>query len=91
MNGFQFSFDEEKNYTLQKERNISFEEIIYLIEDGNIIDVLEHPNQGKYGGQKIFVLDINGYIWLVPFEEDEKILHLKTAFPSRKFSKLYNK
>ena len=57
MIGYQFIFDEKKNDKLKKERNISFEEIICLIEMGNVLDVLEHPNQAKYGGQKIFVLE----------------------------------
>lgn len=85
-----YTFSPEKNIKLIKERSISFEEIIAAIENNQIIDILEHPNQKKYGKQKIYVLNIKEYIYLVPFVEDiNKNIFLKTIIPSRKAKKKY--
>ena len=84
-----FEYNQDKNIKLKRERGVSFEEIICLISDGHVIEVLEHNNQDKYNGQSIFVIDIESYVWLVPFIEDDEKIFLKTAFPSRKHSKKY--
>ena len=65
MNGV--SIFSRKNLKLIQERNISFEDVIVAIEDDNILDVLEHPNQLKYAGKKMYVIAIKDYIYLVPF------------------------
>ena len=74
---------------MKKERGISFEEIVFHIERGDILDILEHPNKDKYLGQKIFVIDVEGYAYLVPFLETEDEVVLKTIIPSRKATKRY--
>jgi hypothetical protein len=84
-----FTYNQDKNIQLKSQRGISFEELIWLINHGHLIDILEHPNQDKYQGQSIFVIDVEEYIWLVPFVENEDEIFLKTAFPSRKHSKKY--
>jgi len=71
--------------------NISFEIILLQIEAGRILDILEHPNPEKYGGQKILVVEFEDYAFLVPFIEDENNIFLKTIIPSRKTSRLYLK
>ena len=48
-----FSWDPEKNEKLKAERNISFEEIVFYIERGQVLDILEHPNKKKYPTQFI--------------------------------------
>ena len=80
------SWSPEKNGVLKKTRGISFEEIILLIETGDILDVLD--NLG-HQGQSIYILAIEDYAVVVPFEETEDEIFLKTAFPSRKYTKLY--
>ncbi len=84
-----FEWDDVKNAKLKKERGISFEEIVFHIERGDILDILEHPNKDKYLGQKIFVIDVEGYAYLVPFLETEDEVVLKTIIPSRKATKRY--
>jgi len=79
-----FDWDPEKNLKLRVERGISFEEIVFHILAGDIVDVSEHPDQSKYPGQKIFKLLIDGYIFLVPFVENEEMIFLKTIIPSIK-------
>jgi hypothetical protein len=86
-----FSWNEEKNELLKEERQISFEDVVFYIEQGFLLDVLEHPNQERYKGQKIFVVEIEGYAYLVPFIEDEREIFLKTIIPSRKATRKYLK
>lgn len=86
-----FSWNEDKNELLKEERQISFEDVVFYIEQGFLLDVLEHPNQEKYQGQKIFVVEIDEYAYLVPFVEDEREIFLKTIIPSRKATRKYLK
>ncbi len=86
-----FNWNEEKNKTLKGERHICFEEIIILIEQGSIIEIYEHPDKKNYPEQKIYAIEINQYIYLVPFIETEKEIFLKTIIPSRKATKKYLK
>ena len=80
------NWDPQKNEILKKERGISFEEIAYLIEAGQIIGIEENPGRPN---QKIYVLEINNYAIIVPYVENDSEIFLKTAFPSRKYSKRY--
>ena len=79
----------DKNLWLRKERNISFEEVLFYIEKGWLLDVLEHPNTKKYSGQKLFVVNIRNYVYIVPFIETDDEIFLKTIIPSRKATKKY--
>lgn len=84
-----FDWDEEKNQQLKVERDVSFEEIISAIEENRLLDIVDHPNKEKYKNQKIFIVEINNYVYLVPFVEDEEKVFLKTIFPSRGATKKY--
>jgi uncharacterized DUF497 family protein len=80
-------WDEDKNKWLMRERGISFQGIADIILRGEYIDILENPSRPN---QDIFIIRIHGYTWVVPFVIDEnEILYLITAFPSRKFHKRY--
>jgi hypothetical protein len=79
----------EKNDFLKAERNISFEEVVINILLGGEVDIYEHPNQERYSGQKISVVLIEDYAYLVPFVENETEIFLKTIIPSRKATKQY--
>jgi hypothetical protein len=85
----EYEYNAEKNSKLKSERGISFEEIIYYIENGHLLDVIEHPNQDKYASQHFYVIDVDGYVHLVPFVRTERSIFLKTIFPSRKHTKTY--
>ena len=76
----------EKNKILMAERGICFEEIAYLIEAGKILAVEENPG---HPNQKIYILEMEGCAVIVPFVETENEIFLKTAFPSRKYTKQY--
>ena len=79
----------EKNEKLIRERGVCFEEVVLVIEKEKVLDVVGHPNAGKYGGQKMYVVELNNYVYLVPFVEDKETVFLKTIIPSRKATKKY--
>jgi len=62
---------------------------VFHIERGHVLDILEHPNQERYRGQRIFVVRREDYVYLIPFVEDETSVFLKTIIPSRKATKQY--
>lgn len=84
-----FAWDDDKNAKLKAERGIGFEDIVFHIERGDLLDVLAHPNPERYAGQRIFVVRRDDYVYLVPFVEDEHTVFLKTIMPSRKATKQY--
>jgi hypothetical protein len=84
-----FRWNVEKNETLTSERGISFESIVVAIESGGVLDILAHPNQSKYPGQRVLVVSSDNYAYLVPFVEEEDYFFLKTVIPSRKATRDY--
>jgi uncharacterized DUF497 family protein len=84
-----YSWNHRKNERLKVERNVSFEEVVFHIERGQLLDVVEHHDQEKYKGQRIFIVNINDYAYLVPFVETEREVFLKTIIPSRKATRKY--
>jgi uncharacterized DUF497 family protein len=84
-----YNWNFKKNQLLLKERGISFERIIFEISLGNELDVVLHPNQDKYPGQMISMVEVDGYVYAVPFVESDTEIFLKTIIPSRKATKQY--
>lgn len=84
-----FDWDNAKNAKLRAERRIGFEDVVFHIERGDLLDILEHPNPERYAGQRIFVVRRENYVYLVPFVEDEHTVFLKTIIPSRKATRQY--
>ena len=84
-----FAWDDDKNAKLKAGRRIGFDDIVFHIERGDLLDILEHPNPDRYAGQRIFVVRREDYVYLVPFVEDEQTVFLKTIIPSRKATKQY--
>lgn len=74
----------EKSLSLKVERGVSFEEVISAISQGGLLRVMNHPKQVKYGHQKILVVRIRDYAYLVPYAESEDEMFLKSIMPSRK-------
>ena len=84
-----FRWNTEKNELLAKTRGITFEEIVHKISSGSKVIETDHPNKRKYPNQKIMIVDIEGYAYLVPFVMDKNEYFLKTIIPSRKATKKY--
>ncbi len=80
---------EEKNTLLKKTRNVCFEDVENVIINDEILDILPHHNSEKYPNQKLFVLRIAGYVYYVPFVEDDEKIFLKNIIPSRKLKMKY--
>ena len=94
MKGYRWDLD--KNELLKEERAISFEEVLLAIERGDLLDIVEHPNRSKYPSQRMFVVLIRHYVYLVQFVlvqfvENNREIFLKTIIPSRKATRDYLK
>jgi len=85
----QINWNEEKNQLLQIQRGINFEMVLEKLLKGEILERKSHPNKEKYPNQRIFILEIDGYICYVPFVENETEIFLKTIIPNRKMNKEY--
>ena len=83
------SWDAEKNSLLKAERGVSFEDVVFHVMAGDVLDTVDHPNQERYPGQQIHVIAIEKYVYLVPFVESEEEVFLKTIIPSRRATKSY--
>jgi uncharacterized DUF497 family protein len=84
-----FAWDDAKNAKLKADRGIGFEDVVFHIERGDLLDILEHPNPSRYAASASFVVRREGYVYLVPFVEDEHSVFLETIIPSRKATKQY--
>ncbi len=84
-----YDWNESKNKLLKEKRNISFEDVVSAIKNDKLLDLVEHPNSKKYPNQKMFILEIDDYAYIVPFVEDEEKYFLKTIYPSREATKIY--
>ncbi len=85
-----FDFDPLKNKLLKETRDISFEEIIEEIENGdNVLDIIKHSNTIKYPNQRLYIIKTKWYIYAVPFVKDWDKVFLKTIFPDRRLIKKY--
>lgn len=74
---------------LAKARGITFEEIVEIIESGAKVIQVDHPNKKKYPNQRILIVDVSGYAYMVPYVKDGTEYFLKTIIPSRKATKKY--
>lgn len=84
-----YNWNVEKNEQLIAERGVSFEEIVFYIENGGLLDEIAHPNAQDYAHQRVFVVAVENYVHLVPYVENDGEYFLKTIIPSRKFTKIY--
>ena len=74
----------EKNESLKAERGMSFERVVVAVESGSLLDMTDHPNQARYPRQKVMIVAIDSYAYLVPYVEEDDYYFLKTVIPSRK-------
>ena len=83
------NWNSTKNQQLITERGVSFEDVVFCIQHGLLLDDVEHPNSDRYPGQRIFVVNIDDYVYVVPYVENRKEIFLKTVIPSRRATKQY--
>ncbi len=85
----EINWNATKNKQLITERGLSFEDVVFYLQKDTVLDDIEHSNKAKYPNQRVFVICIEAYVYLVPYVEDEKEIFLKTIIPSRKATKQY--
>jgi uncharacterized DUF497 family protein len=85
----EFDWSDEKNEMLDHARKVCFEDVVVCIQNGAVLDVIRHPNRERYPRQNIIVLNVDGYVWLVPYVKEKGVRFLKTIIPSRKATKEY--
>jgi len=84
-----FRWDDGKNERLKKDRGVCFEQVVLLMAREDVLDTLEHAHQDKYPGQKIAVVKIGDYVYLVPYVQEGDDIFLKTIISSRKATQKY--
>ena len=84
-----FDWNEDKNKLLKEKRKVSFEQVVFALSNGGLLETKDHPNQIKYPGKKLFFININNYVYTVPFIEDNNKIFLKTIYPDRIATKKY--
>ena len=77
-------WSQEKSALLKKERGVSFDELV----SGRFLGIERNPSREH---QRIMLFEVRGYVWVAPYVESEGYYFLKTAFPSRKHTKIYFK
>jgi uncharacterized DUF497 family protein len=82
-------WDERKNRWLKEHRGVCFEQAAVCFASERVLDVTDHPNQDRYPNQKVAVIEIDGYAYLVPYERVRGEIILKTVIPSRKATQRY--
>jgi len=84
-----FHCSQEKNREIIENRGVSFEDIVFCLRSGGLLDDMAHPNKAKYSHQRVLVVAIDDYAYLVPYVENDDEIFLKTVIPSRKATKQY--
>lgn len=82
-------WDELKNAKLKSQRGVCFEDIQAALEEGYLLDDIDHPNQVNYKNQRMYIVNLNQYAYLVPYIEDDAKIFLKTIIPNREATKKY--
>ncbi|MBT4288426.1 MAG: toxin [Deltaproteobacteria bacterium] len=81
-----FEWDANKNAKLKKERGITFETVVQAIANDGLLDNIQHPTRSN---QKMFVVEIHNYAYIIPYVDAKDRIFLKTIYPSRKHTKKY--
>ena len=85
----EFDWSDEKNEVLERTRQVCFEDDVVCIQNGDVLDVIRHPNRERYPNQNMIVLNVGGYVWLIPYVKAKGVRFLKTIIPSRKATREY--
>ena len=77
-------WDPLKNEWLKRTRGVSFEEIL----SASFVATIKHP---KRPHQKYMLFVLEEYIWVLPYVGESSDMFLKTAFPSRMYTKKWKR
>ena len=79
----------DKDEWLRRNRGVSFDDVVYHLEHGGFLADIPHPNRERHPGQRLYVVHIDEYVYLVPFYRDGDVESLRTVYPSRKYTRDY--
>jgi uncharacterized DUF497 family protein len=85
----EFIWDPDKNALLQRTRGVSFEVIVTAIMAGGLVANMPHPHRERYPHQRVLIVAINNYAYVVPCLVTGEVVELITLFPSRKATRDY--
>jgi uncharacterized DUF497 family protein len=85
-NNLHFNWNSDKNQKLLEERDICFEDVIVAINLGNLLSVRKNSSE-NHQLQDVMIVEIDEYVYYVPFVKNENEYFLKTIIPSRKLIK----
>lgn len=86
-----FDWNDEKNELLRSTRGVSFEDVVFHIRNGDLLAIIKHPDAARYPKQNVIVINMEGYVYLVPYVKERGTRFLKTIIPSPKATKEYLK
>jgi hypothetical protein len=78
----------DKNEWLKTHRDVSFEAVLAALQSNKVIDDVANVNRPH---QRNLIVEIKGYICVVPYVWDEEVVFLKTIYPDRKMKEIYGK
>lgn len=79
-----------KNEILKERRGVDFNDVLIAIMENRVLDVVTRMNKDKYPNQSMMIIEIDNYIYVVPFVTDgDKTIFLKTIYPSRRATAQY--
>jgi len=55
-----------KNQQLMAERGVSFEDVLFALQAGGLLDDGPHPNHDKYPRKRFFLIEIDDYAGWFP-------------------------
>jgi hypothetical protein len=79
-----FRWSAAKDALLRDLRGIGFADVVAAIASGGLVEVRRHPNQTRYAIQRLFLVELRGYVYVVPAVPEPGGYFLKTIIPSRK-------
>ncbi len=79
-----YNWNSDKNKKLIEERETSFESVIFHLQNNGLLDDIQHPNFNEYPNQRVFIVNIDDYAFLVPYIESESEVFLKTIIQAVK-------
>ena len=82
-------WDPDKNAHLQRERGVSFEEVLVALDTDQVLADIPYPNPQRYPNQRLLIVNINDYAYEVPYVPTADGYFLRTIFPSRKATRRY--
>ena len=86
-----YRFDLGKDARLRARRGLGFAAVIEVLKTRRPLWVRRHRNQARYPGQWLAAVEVAGYVYLVPFDQEAGSWRLRTIYPSRQATRAHRK